>query len=81
MYNLISENLKWLICGLTAICIISNMASCKKEISKSDDNMNVNIIKSYTENGYVQKQIGDSTYKLWTMPSEPVKYNDEQEVK
>ena len=81
MYTMINYNMKWIVAGLAAIWIVNIMASCSKETSISNDNMETSIIKSYTENGYVQKSIGIRGYTLWTMPSEPVKYNDEQEVK
>lgn len=59
MYDIFKENLKWIILGLSIIGVVSSIASCR-----------VAIVKSYTENGYVQKKTSNN-YILWTKPNEP----------
>ena len=47
------------------------MASCTKDSSISNNNAEVEIVRSYTEKGYVQKKTADGYDIIWTKPDEP----------
>lgn len=74
MYKLIQENLKWLIAAVAFIWIVSSMSSCVIETNISEDAAQVNIAKTYTEKGYIQKitKINGYAKYVWTLPGESV---------
>ena len=76
MYDILRENLKWIILGLSAIWVFSSMASCAKDSTISNNNAQVEIVKSYTVKGYVQKKTEDGYDIIWTKPNESTVINE-----
>lgn len=73
MYDIIRENLKWAILGLSIIWIFGSMASCKKTNYKESAKIDIIAI----ENGYVQKKITGGSI-IWTKPNEPTIINESE---
>ena len=72
MYKILQENIKWFIAGLSVIWCISSMVSCVIETNISEDRAETEITKTFTEKGYIQKQMNGYYYKVWTKPGENV---------